>query len=196
MKILGITGGIGSGKSSVLRLLESNNIIAINSDKIISVIIQNDQDIQQFCNKKLNVNLYDDEINFQINKQRLAHVLFNDKNLLHEFEKIIWPKALIHIKKQITITNHFFLLEASKLFEAKWDQICDRVITIEANKEICIARVLNRSNLSRRQISIRMNNQLSSKHRRYLSDFILDNNFTFKELEEKVKYFSKNNLIT
>ena len=76
------------------------------------------------------------------------------------------------------------------------DQICDRVITIEANKEICIARVLNRSNLSRRQISIRMNNQLSSKHRRYLSDFILDNNFTFKELEEKVKYFSKNNLIT
>ena len=196
MKILGITGGIGSGKSSVIKLLESQKYIAINSDKIANILIQKDEEIHQYCKNYLNIDLHKDEINFQKNKQRLANLLFNDINLLDEFEKIVWPKILIQIKKQIIISNKLYLLEASKLFEANWDKICDNILTVEANREICIARVFNRSNLSRRQILLRMKNQLSSKDRRSLSDFVLDNNFTFMELEEKVKYFSKKNLIS
>ena len=87
------------------------------------------------------------------------------------------------------------LIEASKLFEAEWNKICDFVLTVEANREVCISRIIKRSNFSRSDILRRMKNQSSSKYRRDLSDFILDNNFSYSELEEKVKYFSKNNLI-
>ena len=194
MRILGITGGIGSGKSSVLRLIKSKNINKIKSDEIVNNLLMEDLKVMKFC--KINFDIHIDKClkNFPINKQKLANILFKDLEALNKFEKFIWPIAFQQVKKNI-VKDNITIIEASKLYEAGWDKLCDFVLTVEANREICISRTIKRSNLSRSDILMRMKNQSSSKYRRNLSDFILDNNFSYSELEKKVKYFSKNNLI-
>ncbi|MBL01789.1 MAG: dephospho-CoA kinase [Chloroflexi bacterium] len=194
MRIIGITGGIGSGKSSVLNLLKSKYISVINSDLIVDKLLRENPKVIKFCKTNFDIHLDESSKKFSINKLRLAKILFNDLDTLNNFEAFIWPIAFENVKKNIRSDN-ITLIEASKLFEAGWNKICDFVLTIEANAEICISRTIRRSNLSRSAILLRMKNQSTSKYRRDLSDFILDNNFSFAELEEKVKYFSKNNLI-
>ena len=194
MRIVGITGGIGSGKSSVLKLIESKNITKINSDQIVNNLLRVDSKVIKFCKINFDVHIDQSTKNFAKNKNKLANILFTDLEALNKFEKFIWPIALQQVEKNIKKEN-ITLIEVSKLFEAEWNKICDFVLTVEANREVCISRIIKRSNFSRSDILRRMKNQSSSKYRRDLSDFILDNNFSYSELEEKVKYFSKNNLI-
>ena len=153
-----------------------------------------DSKVIKFCKINFDVHIDQSTKNFAKNKNKLANILFTHLEALNKFEKFIWPLALQQVEKNIKKEN-ITLIEASKLFEAEWNKICDFVLTVEANREVCISRIIKRSNFSRSDILRRMKNQSSSKYRRDLSDFILDNNFSYSELEEKVKYFSKNNLI-
>ena len=105
MRIVGITGGIGSGKSSVLKLIESKNITKINSDQIVNNLLRVDSKVIKFCKINFDVHIDQSTKNFAKNKNKLANILFTDLEALNKFEKFIWPIALQQVEKNIKKEN-------------------------------------------------------------------------------------------
>ncbi len=170
---LGITGGIGSGKSVVSSLLEVLGIPVYIADNESKRLINASPIIKE----KL-INLFGKDIYIQngVNKKLLASYIFTDSHLLEQVNAIIHPEVYIDFLKWSSLqTSNMCAIETAILFESGFDKGIDIAIMIYAPLAVRIDRVVLRDNLSREETLDRIKNQLSDEIKKSRSDYIIYN---------------------
>jgi dephospho-CoA kinase len=174
MKIIGLTGGMGSGKSIVARFLEYREIPVYDSDKEAKRIISDSPLIHKLLVEKFGEEIY---VNEKLNKILLSYLLFHNEKNLKFANSVIHPevkKDFIQWKAQFQ-AKPFTVIETAILFESGFDKDVDLVINIAAPRELRIERVQKRDKLTRESILYRMRNQLTEEERKKKADYTIIN---------------------
>lgn len=170
---LGITGGIGSGKTSVCRVFIILGIPVFSADYEAKKIMENDDGIVRRLNSIAGKDLY---VNGNLDRMELATLIFNDNTLLEKVNYLIHPVVFEHFKRwTMEQTAPYVIMEAAILFESGASKLVDRIATVVAPIEQRVERVINRNNLSRDQVLERMRNQIDDDSRIKLSDYVIHN---------------------
>lgn len=175
MKIVGLTGGIGSGKTTIANYFNTTlNIPVYIADVEAKALMVRSKVIK----RKL-IALFGDSAynNSSLNKQYIASKIFKDKSLLLKMNAIVHPKVASHFKRWVKKQNTAYVIkEAAIIFENNLEHQYDYIITVVADKNKRIARVMKRDNASEAKIISIINNQLSDDEKIKRSDFVIYNN--------------------
>ena len=172
-KIIGLTGGIGSGKSTVARYIESKGISIYIADdearKITDTI-----DVSNAIARAFGDEILDNGI---VNRKALSQIVFNNAENLQLLNSIIHPAVRIHFLEWLEkhSDDAFVIKEAAILFESGSYKNCDKIITVEAPEEIRLQRVVIRDNVLEVEVKARMRNQWTDAMRAEKSDFVVVN---------------------
>ena len=184
MKIIGLTGGIGSGKSSVLEIFKKIGISTYNADESAKKLISSDKKIIYSIKQLFGEDIYDKN---ELNSKLVSKIVFNDKEKLKSLNSIIHPAVAIDFDNFCFKHRDetYIVKEAAIIFETKTENLFNKIIYVKAPKEIRVDRVMQRDNLSRDDVLNRIQNQINETSIIDKCDFIIDN-INFRELEEKV----------
>jgi len=174
MVVVGITGGIGSGKTTIANYLKSFGIPLYVADKEAKALMNRSKVIKQ----KL-IQLFGDEayVDGKLNRPFLAKMIFKDKSLLNQMNAIVHPKVASHFKRWLKKQDAPYILkEAAIIFENNLQSNYDYIITVVANENLRIERILDREDTTREKVKAVINNQWTDSHKKKLSDFVISNN--------------------
>ena len=189
---LGITGGIGSGKTTVSSLLKERGATVFNADKEAKLRLQNSISLQH----KL-INLFGNAVTEKghLVLSKLARVAFSSKLNQDLLNGIMWPEVMILIDQKIIQAERndiqLFIVDAALIFEANLQNLLDSVLLISAPEEKRMSRALRRKNLPSSQIQQRMTLQLSENEKIEKADFVIYNLTTLDDLQTEVDTFYK-----
>jgi dephospho-CoA kinase len=170
---LGITGGIGSGKTSVCRVFNVLGIPVFSTDLEAKQIMENDQRIMQRINSITGRNLY---VKGNLDRKELASLIFSDQSLLKKVNSLVHPVVFDQFNKwEKKQTSPYVIMEAAILFESGASKLVDRIVTVIAPLEERVDRVIHRNDLTREQVVERMLNQMDDESRIKLSDYVINN---------------------
>ncbi|MDD4637688.1 MAG: dephospho-CoA kinase [Bacteroidales bacterium] len=174
MKKIGITGGMGSGKSVVSDLFRLMGIPVYNADAESKRIVNVDPEVRAALISLFGPELYGAD--GQLDKPRLAGLIFTDKENLLQVNSIIHPAVSRDFSawsdQQVT---SIVAIESAILFDSGFNRLVDVAINVSAQKEQCLHRVMLRDGLTHQQVLNRMNNQLSDRQRNSLADYTIMN---------------------
>ena len=178
MKIVGLTGGIGSGKTAVLEVFSSKGIPCYESDKQAKRLMQEDENLVAQIKA-----LFGDKI-FKGNRKKLADLVFKDKSKLKSLNAIVHPAVQRDFQLFLSEQDAPYVVkEAAILFETGGADTCDAVILITAPESMRLERVMQRQNTDIDRIRNRMNHQWSDEKKIPLADFVINNINWDKTLE-------------
>ena len=189
-KIIGLTGGIGSGKSTVAKYIASKGIPVYIADEEAKKIMTQEfviREIQQLFKENIILD------SGQLDRKKIASIVFQHPDLLKQLNAIVHPKVKQHFEAWLLKNKKapFIIKEVAILFETKGNEACDKVILITAPEDVKIERVMKRDNVSREEVLKRMKNQLSDVEKAKKSDFIVTNvkiDDTFLEIDEILNF--------
>src|SRR6218665_1058883 len=172
-KIIGLTGGIGSGKTMVANYIQSLGFPVYISDDEARELMDTNEIIQSVSNEFGN-DIIDDK---KINRQKLAKIVFNNPDKLQKLNSIIHPQVKKHFDSWLQKHEKYPIVfkEAAILFESGSYKDCDAVIAITAPLEVRIQRVMERDKTDRESILTRMKNQWTDKQRAAKSNYVIHN---------------------
>lgn len=172
-KIIGLTGGIGSGKSTVAKHIEQMGVPVYIADLEAKKILDTKDAISEVA-KAFGPEIIE---NGKVNREKLSQIVFQQPQKLKILNSIIHPKVALHFKNWVEANDKqpIVIKEAAILFESGSYKDCDKVILVTAPKEIRIQRVMKRDGLSREAIENRMLNQWSEERKEALSDYVVTN---------------------
>lgn len=172
-KIIGLTGGIGSGKTTVARYLASQGIPVYIADEEAKKVM-NTPEVLSLLAKTFGDSVLENGV---INRQKLAQLVFNAPEKLEQLNNIIHPKVKQDFENWVKEHhNHPFVIkEAAILFESGSYQFCDKIITVTAPKNVRIQRVIQRDGVTKDQVLARMQNQWKEEEKIALSDYVIQN---------------------
>ena len=184
MKVVGLTGGIGSGKTTVLSMFLDLGVPVYIADIEAKKLTNTSKGIRKKIIALLGKNSY---LKTEINKKYVADIIFNDDELLKKVNKIIHSKVAHHFKKWVIKQNGVYCIkETAILFESASYKLCDYTILITSPKEERLKRVKNRDQLTRKEIENRMNHQWSDIEKSQLADVVIEN-VHLKNTQKKVE---------
>lgn len=183
-KIIGLTGGIGSGKSSVAQLFISKGIPVYIADVEAKKLMDSKKIIEKI-RKVFGKEIFDEE---KINRIKLAAIVFNDPDKLAQLNAIVHPAVREHFVKWVSKHQDFpfIIKEVAILFETGGEKYCDKVITVVAPTSLRLERVMKRDNTKEEAVIARMNNQWTDEQRILKSDFVIEN-IDFEETKLRVE---------
>lgn len=192
-KIIGLTGGIGSGKSTVAHYIASKGIPVYIADDEAKKIMEREDIKQKIQNLFAESILNSDN---SLNRKKIAEFVFNNPNKLQELNAIVHPEVQLHFTNWVKSHENypFIVKEVAILFETGGNKACDKVILITAPEEVRINRAMSRDNLTKEEILVRISNQYSDEKKKKMSDFIVDNidlNDTFLKIDKILKILAK-----
>jgi len=190
MKIIGLTGGIGSGKSTIAKWFSESGIPVYNSDLEAKKLMNENEKIIFELTELFGEKTYENGV---YNSKFVASKVFKDKELLRKLNQIVHPEVFNHFHHWVKNQTAVFLVkEAAILFESGSYKDCDAVISVVAEEKIRIERVMKRDEISEEQIRQRMNNQWTDEQRIKLSDFVIENNSDLETLKAAFHKLYKN----
>jgi dephospho-CoA kinase len=170
---LGITGGIGSGKTSVCRVFKVLGIPVFAADFEAREIMDNDESVKDIINSIAGRDLYQDG---SLDRPGLASLIFNNRVLLEKVNSLVHPIVFDRFIKWESAQNApYVIMEAAILFESGAVDLVDRIATVIAPAEERIERVIRRNNLTREQIIERIKSQIDDEARISRSDYLIHN---------------------
>ncbi len=180
---LGVTGGIGSGKSVVCEVLRLHDIPVYDADLEAKRLNDTSPVIREKLIEAFGAELYKND---KLDRKKLAQLIFNDEKNLHRVNSIIHPELAKHFEKWTDerIEHPIAAIDAAVLFEAGFQQFVDKTITVFSPVETRIERVVKRDNLTKEQILSRINSQMSDEEKIRLSDFVIINDNKHSILEQ------------
>lgn len=188
---IGVTGGIGSGKSEVCRIFGSLGATVLNADEIAKSIMETERSLQKRLIKTFGSGVF--SLNGRLNRHHLAEIVFNDNSAREKLNAIVHPKVLESIKKEITGIRRsrnvpMVLVEAALIFEAKAEKLFDYIIVVDTDDKTRLNRFIKRDKSNRNDIMRRMNAQMSSSKKVKNADFVIINSGSRKELKNKCMF--------
>jgi len=188
MKILGLTGGIGSGKSTVSRFLTELGAVILDTDKVGHNVLE-DTGIRQEI-----VSAFGQQVlapNGNIDRKKLSEIVFGDSESLAKLNQIMHSRMYQIVKVQLEEYRqqgvNAVVLEAPLLIEAEWTSLVDEVWVTVASEDTVLKRLQERAGLSESEASARIRSQLSSTERVKFADVVIDTDCSLDELKAKVK---------
>ncbi len=193
-KIIGLTGGIGSGKTTVAKYFASKGIPVYIADEAAKAIMDDKkvvQEVQAIFPEKVILK------NGLLDRNAIRELVFIDKSKLEQLNKIIHPKVKTDFENWLKKNKKapFIIKEVAILFETNGQKYCDATILVTAPIETRIKRVLERDTTSRENILQIINNQLPEEEKIKLATFVVTNenlNITYKTVDNLIEILNKN----
>ena len=191
MKIIGITGGVGSGKSAILDIFKQNyQSFVVQADLVAHELMMPGNisyiKIVDFFGKSI---LNEDDT---INRKLLGEIVFSKKEKLEILNSFVHPEVKNRIKELIQEKKEsknceFFLIEAALLLEDHYDEICDEIWYVYANHDVRVERLKASRGYTEEKIKNMMNNQLSEEEFRRRCNRTIDNSKSMEDTKEQIK---------
>lgn len=173
MMLVGLTGGIGSGKSTVASFFRELGIPVYTADDEAKKLMTTSKRVKAKLIKEFGEQTFVDE---QLNRGYIASIVFKDAEKLAILNNIVHPEVAKHFKKWASKQNAPYVIQENAiLFESNAASRFDTIITVTAPIDLRFERVLKRDDTTIKQIQSRMNNQLSDDERLQRSDFVIEN---------------------
>jgi len=174
MIIVGITGGIGSGKSIVCNIFRQLGVPVYEADTEAKKLYETEPELKERIRKEISEDVFDKK--GKIDKQKLSSLIFNNEALLKKVNQIVHPQVVKHFSEwKKLFKSPYILKEAAILFESDTDKDCDRIITVSAPEELRIQRTMQRDKKSKEEIEKIILRQWSDDAKIKKSDFVIVN---------------------
>lgn len=173
--VVGITGGIGSGKTTIVNMFANfeNNAVYI-ADKEAKMLMHTSKVIQEKIIKEFSEEAY---VNGNLNRPFIANIVFNDKAKLKTLNRIVHPEVHKHLQDFVNLhqDKDYIIYENAILFENQSDALCDKIITITAPLKDRLSRVVARDNVSQEEVLSRIHNQWPETKKTLQSHYLIVN---------------------
>lgn len=182
--IIGITGSIACGKSTVSNYLKSKGYIVIDADKIGHEALDDD-----YVKEKL-ILAFGNEIleDNKINRQKLGELVFGNSSNLNVLNSIVHPEIRKKILEKIDKNNdkELIFIDVALLFEAKFDDLVDKIIVVYVDENTQLTRLMKRNSISKKEALSRIVSQMSPIEKAKLGDYTVNNNLDVINTYEQV----------
>ena len=188
MMVIGLTGGIASGKSTIAAMLRHANIPVIDADELAREVTKENSPTLSKIAKQFGSGILTDQLS--LDRKKLASIVFDDRTLLKKLEAIIHPAIEELRQQQISALeragHQVCVYVAPLIFETRIDNSLDATILVTAKREIVLERILKRDNINQEDAKKRIDAQLSDDEKRKLADQIIENNGDLDDLYRKL----------
>lgn len=172
---IGLTGGIGSGKSYIGHLFELLGADLYNADKEAKEVMNSDPELVEKIKADFGENAYNSD--GQLNRAHLAGIIFSNDEKRQQLNNIVHPALRNHFREFSENSNkEIVVIEAAILIESGFYKDVDKVIVVTADRELRVERTMKRDNATAEQVQSRMAAQMSDEEREKYADFIIQNN--------------------
>ncbi|RJX25320.1 MAG: dephospho-CoA kinase [Acholeplasma sp.] len=180
--IIGLTGGIASGKSTASTIFKAHQIPVIDNDQIVHDLWEHHREM---------VKKVEDHFGFQISgdgRKKLAKIIFNDETKRLELNAIVHPYVFgkIEEEKKRLANEPIIVIDMPLLFEVGYEDQCDEVCLVYVEPKIQLQRLMFRDQLNEVDATKRINSQWSIEKKKALADVIFDNQLSIQDLEEQI----------
>lgn len=194
--VIGLTGGIGTGKSTVSQILKDRGFPVIDLDVISHEVIEFPSVVEKIVQNFGREVLAEDEAgNCTISREKLGKIIFANKEKRLALNSIMHPEILKVMHKKIleckSEKNKIIFVEVQLLFEVQWEKEFDYILLVAAKRDMQVRRVLERDKRSEEEAWNIINSQMSLDEKREKSDFVIENDGNMDDLNKKVDKFLK-----
>ncbi len=194
---LGITGGIGSGKSTASEFFKKKGAFIFDADSEAKNLFTNNSNLSQRIIATFGSQVTTKK---QLDLERLSALVFSSKSLQNKLNKIVWPEvSSVMIDAAEKAENdgiNLFIVDAALLIEAGFNDFFNSILLITADRSMRYNRILLRKNIPENQIEKRMELQMPELEKKKLAQTTIENNSTIPELYEKLELFEESFLLS
>jgi len=191
MLVIGLTAGIGSGKSVVGNWFREIDIPVIDADAIVHNLYSSESNVTKRIVQVMGEEIL--ESDGSIDRKKLGEIVFNDPDKLDHLNKIVHPEVRIEIDRKLREfrrqNSEIVVMEVPLLFESKMDNLAEKIIVVTIPKERQIERIMERDKISREEAEKIISFQMTNEEREEKADYIIDNSqsmFSTKQQFEKI----------
>lgn len=194
MKIIGLTGGIASGKSTVTKYLRQQGYTVVDCDKIAWELAEPDCSIWQVYFARYGSKVINPDRS--LNRQAVADIVFRDKKELDAINSLVHPlikdEMMSQVKAAVDEGENVIFLDVPLLFEASYDKLVDEKWLVYVSRDTQLRRLMSRNDFNHDEAVRRIDSQMSLEEKKKLSDVIINNNADRKrlrrQLDEKLEH--------
>lgn len=185
--IIGLTGGIATGKSEASKIFKKLGCYIIDADKISKQLTAKGSDVLKKIVESFGTDILTKK--GSLNRKKLGRLIFNNKGAKLQLERILHVYILKKINEIVAkkYKNVDIIIDAPLLFEVGLDRICDKVVVIYANYSLQLKRFMKRDKLSKTEAEQRIYVQMPMEEKMMLATVVIDNSFTLKDLNKNIK---------
>jgi len=194
MKIIGLTGGIGTGKSTVSAYLKEKGCVILDADKMSRQLTAPGGAALPAIKETFGMDVFHED--GTLDRKKLGAIVFNDKEMLKALEEITTKKVveqtidgLVRLRK--AGYGGIVIIDAPLLFECNMEVLADENWLVAADLEVRIERIIKRDGLDRQSILDRINNQMSDEEKMSRADYIINNSgdleYLYKQIDELIE---------
>ncbi|MZQ76041.1 MAG: dephospho-CoA kinase [Peptoclostridium sp.] len=191
MTIIGLTGSMGTGKTTVSDIFKRRGIKVIDADEISREITRRGSPMLGVLAERFGSEIIKSD--GSLDRKKLASIVFASNEKLCELNDIMHPRIINDIKERIAefdkAGEKLLVLDAPLLLETGLDKLVDLVLLVTCDSNVQIERIMERDDMTRTEAESRLAHQMCQEDKKRLADFILDNSGTVDELEAKVDDF-------
>ncbi len=185
---IGLTGNIGSGKSTVARIFAELGVPTFDADHVGHALLESDEGVKKSVVKTFGEKIL---VDHKISRLRLGKIVFDSPRKRTELEQILHPAILDTIAERIMDLPdlpkiHYSVVEAALIFESGLEEAFDYVILVSAKKDIAVDRAARNLGMKKSEVQKRLDAQLPQSKKEKLADFVITNNGTIEELRHRV----------
>lgn len=200
MKIVGLTGGISSGKSTVSSYLKQLKIPVIDADEVARKVVEPNSQGAREIRKAFGSDVFEED--GSLNRQRLGALIFSNAENRQKLDDLLQPLIKITILNEIEEYRqkgeNMIVLDLPLLFEKQYEELCEEIIVVYIPKELQLERLMRRNQYTKQEALSRIDSQLSIEEKRKRATVLLDNQGTIQQLYHQVEQWlveTKNDIL-
>ncbi|MBM4161841.1 MAG: dephospho-CoA kinase [Ignavibacteria bacterium] len=187
---IGVTGGIGSGKSFVCSAFARLGVPVLSADLLAKELMHNDPALRRKVLALLGSSAYDSD--GSLNRQSVAAKIFSNETLRARINAAVHPRVVHQLDRQLGKLERegrsMAIVEAALIYEAGYDKRLDVVVVVDANERVRIQRLMDRDKMTADEVRRRIRSQWSTAQKAEKADYVIRNNGSLEELETNVRF--------
>ena len=200
MKIVGLTGGISSGKSTVSSYFKQLKIPVIDADEVARKVVKPNSQGAIEIRKAFGSDVFEED--GSLNRQKLGALIFSNAENRQKLDDLLQPLIKIMILDEIEEYHqkgeNMIVLDLPLLFEKQYEELCEEIIVVYVPKELQLERLMRRNQYTKQEALSRIDSQLSIEEKRKRATVLLDNQGTIQQLYQQVEQWlveTKNDIL-
>lgn len=189
-KVIGVTGGIGSGQSTVCEKFKRLGCKVINVDEKAKLVIQKNKTVQAEIKKEFGNKVFFRD--GKLNRKLLASIVFEDENKTQTLNKIVHPRMVADVVEEMESARFsgrypLIIVDAALIYEISIEKLFEAVIVVFSNQNQRVQRVVKRDNVKKEEVIARMNRQIPLAEKQKWADYVIDNRGEVSDLDKQVQ---------